>query len=107
MSLFYVGNKQSASSGTPPSIDGNTPNRYHAYFENAQGEQLIFIFDRETDKGTLYHGDLGWDQPRPVEEGGKCPSVVLDEAEMLWLRACWMAATALRDLRRRLHGNEP
>ena len=35
--LFHVRNKQSAASGEPPSIDGNTPGRYHAYFENAQG----------------------------------------------------------------------
>lgn len=71
--LFQVHNKQSASSGAPPQIDGNIPNHYDSYFENAQGEQLIFIYDRETDKATLYHGDLGWDQPRPVEEGGKSP----------------------------------
>ncbi len=41
--LFSVRNKQSAASGEPPYIDANTPNRYHAYFENAQGEQLIFV----------------------------------------------------------------
>jgi len=92
--LFHVRNKQSASSGQPPSIDGNTPNRYHAYFENAQGEQLIFIYDREADTGTLYHGDLGWNEPRPVLDG-KCPSVVLDEAETMWLRACWMVSVHL------------
>jgi hypothetical protein len=63
--------------------------------ENASGEQLIFVYDCETDKGMLYHGDLGWDHPRPVADG-KCPSVILDEAEALWLRACWMAAAALR-----------
>ncbi len=90
--LFHVRNKHSAACGEPPSIDGNTPNRYHAYFENAQGEQLIFVYDRETNSGTLYHGDLGWDKPRSVADG-TCPSVVLDEAESLWLRACWMAAT--------------
>lgn len=96
--LFHVRNKQSSACGTPPEIDGNTPGRYHAYFENAQGEQLIFIYDREADTGTLSHGDLGWEHPQLVEEGGRCPSVVLDEAETLWLRACWLAATALRRL---------
>jgi hypothetical protein len=95
-SLFHVRNKQSPACGTPPEIDGNTPHRYHSYFENAQGEQLIFLYDYESDQGTLNHGDLGWDQPHPAEEGGQCPSVVLDGAERLWLRACWMAATALR-----------
>jgi hypothetical protein len=91
--LFCVRNKQSASSGEPPSFDGNTPNRYHSYFENGYGEQLVFIYDRESDTATLYHSDLGWEHPRPVEEGGRCPSIVLDQAEMLWLRACWLAAT--------------
>ena len=93
--IFTAQNKHVSDSGKPPQIDANTPNRYHAYFENAQGEQLIFIYDRESDTGTLYHGDLGWEQPRPVEDG-KCPSVLLDEADMLWLRSCWMAATAFR-----------
>jgi len=93
--LFYVRNKQSAASGEPPSIDGNTPGRYHAYFENAQGEQLIFIYDYDADTGTLYHGDAGWDQPCPVKDG-MCPDLILDEAETLWLRACWLAATELR-----------
>ncbi len=93
--LFHVRNKQSPGSGEPPSIDSNTPNHYHAYFENAQSEQLIFIYSRDADKGTLYHGDLGWDQPRPVVDG-KCPGIILDDAETLWLRACWMAVTAFR-----------
>ena len=79
--LFSVRNKQSAACGEPPSIDGNTPHRYHAYFENAQGEQLIFVYDRETNTGTLYHGDLGWERPQPVVDG-ICPTVVLDEAEI-------------------------
>ena len=94
-SLFTVRNKQSPACGEPPHIDGNTPHHYHAYFENAQGEQLIFVYDREANTGTLYHGDLGWETPRPVVDG-TCPTVVLDEAEMLWLRACWMAATVFR-----------
>lgn len=93
--LFHVRNKQSAASGEPPSIDGNTPGRYHAYFENAQGEQLIFVFDREAKTGTLYHGDASWDHPCLVEEG-MCPDLVLDDVETLWLRACWLAATELR-----------
>lgn len=94
--LFSVRNKQSPACGEPPSIDGNTPNRYHAYFENDLGEQLIFVYDRETDTGTLYHGDLGWEHPQTVEEGGLVPNLVLDDAETLWLRACWLAAIQRR-----------
>ena len=90
--LFSVRNKQSAASGEPPQIDANSPGRYHAYFENALGEQLIFVYDYEADTAMLYHGDLGWEYPQTVEEGGLLPDVVLDDAEMLWLRACWLAA---------------
>ena len=90
----------SATNKPPPAASrpvstATRPTATTPYFENAQGEQLIFIYDREADTGTLYHGDLGWNQPRPVVDG-KCPSIVLDEAETLWLRACWMAATALK-----------
>lgn len=92
--LFQVRNKHVADSGQPPHIDANTPRRYYSYFENAQGEQLIFIYDYEANASTLYHGDLGWEHPCPVEDG-KCRSIIMDEAEQLWLRACWLAATAL------------
>lgn len=85
--VFQARNKQPATSGEPPSIDANTPNRYHAYFENGYGEQLIFVYDRETNTGTLYHGDLGWNDPQTVEDG-TLPNLDLDEAESLWLRAC-------------------
>ena len=95
--LFFVTNKHSPSSGEPPQIDANTPNRYHSYFENAQGEQLIFVFDYAKNEALLYHGDAGWEHPQPVHDG-ITPNVVLDEAERLWLRACWMAATEGRGL---------
>lgn len=91
-SIFYATNKHSPVTGELPRIDANTPNRYHSYFENAYGEQLIFVFDFETEKGTLYHGDVGWGNQQPVHEG-TAPQLVLDDAEMLWLRACWMAVT--------------
>jgi len=50
------------------------------------------LYDREADTGTLYHGDLGWEHPQMVEEGGLVLDAVLDDAETLWLRACWLAA---------------
>ena len=51
--LFHVPKGQSPRNGEPPAIDGNTPNRYHSYFENAQGEQLICVYDRKTNTGIL------------------------------------------------------
>ena len=90
--LFEVNNKHVAACGDPPSIDANTPNRYHSYFENAQGKKNILIYDYSANAGTLYHGDLGWGRPRPVKDG-KCPNVILDDAEALWLQACWLATS--------------
>ncbi len=46
--IFHVHNKQVAASGQPPHIDANTANRYHSYFENDMGEQLIFVCAFET-----------------------------------------------------------
>lgn len=90
----------------------------HGYFENAHGEQLIFVYDHATQRGTLWCGDAGWEQPYPVVDGRVQPAqpdapdgrisstaastirsaesltLVLSEAEQTWLRACWAAATA-------------
>jgi hypothetical protein len=97
--VFQAANKQGAGSGEPPYIDANTPNRYHGYFENDLGEQLIFVFDFEMGTGTLYHGDMGWEKPQKVQEG-RAPEIVLDQAETLWLMACWTAATSAMKLRK-------
>jgi hypothetical protein len=48
--LFQVYNQHAPASGQAPYIDANTPNRYHAYFENAYGEQLILACPQD-----LYH----------------------------------------------------
>jgi hypothetical protein len=60
--LFQVSNRHKAGSGNPPEIDGNTPNRYHGYFENEHGEQIVFVYDYETKTGTLWRGADGWEQ---------------------------------------------
>lgn len=93
--LFRVSNKQKKGSGSPPEIDGDTPHHYYSYFENEYGEQLIFTYDYETKTGTLYHGDIGWDSPVPIEDG-TASGVVLHEAETLWLKACWLATVHAR-----------
>jgi hypothetical protein len=81
-----------AGSGSPPHIDGDTRGRYHGYFENEYGEQALFVYDYETQTSTLWMGDGGWEKPSPVVEG-VARGFLLDEAQALWLRACWLAAT--------------
>ena len=89
--LFSVSNRHAAASGTPPQVDGNTPDRYHGYFENAYGEQAVFVYDRQTGSGNLLMGDNGWEKPVAVVDG-EAQGLVLDEAETSWLQACWQAA---------------
>jgi hypothetical protein len=92
--IFQVTNKHSSSSSNPPLIDANTEGKYHGYFENAYGEQAIFIYDRETQIGTLWLGDAGWESPHKVIDG-LAPDLMLSQEEEMWLQACWNAATAL------------
>lgn|SRR5690606_22907213 len=91
--LFWVDNKHGESSGEPPVIDGSQRGKYYSYFENEYGEQAVFVYDYETETGTLYMGDLGWEEPVTITEDTRS-EVILNEAEGLWLGACWMAATS-------------
>ena len=93
--IFSVGNKHIlvADSGEPPHIDGNSEGRYHGYFENEYGEQAVFVYDYQARMGTLWMGDAGWDNIIAVMDGD-APDTVLGETEAIWLRACWLAATA-------------
>src|SRR5258708_472604 len=74
----------------PPQINGDDPNTYHSYFENACGEQSLFVYRRETKKATLYCGDAGW-VAFPVVDG-RVVGLVLSPAEELWVQACWQAS---------------
>ena len=94
--VFQVGNKHGASCGEPPHIDGNQKGCYHGYFENEHGEQAVFAYDYEAKNGTLWMGDNGWGNPVPVV-AGEAKELLLNEAEALWLKACWLAATAFLD----------
>ena len=44
--LLQVRNHHTAEAGTPPRIDDAELNHYVGYFENAYGEQAVFVFDR-------------------------------------------------------------
>lgn len=94
-SLFQVGNHHSASCGIPPHIDDVNPNQYLGYFENDYGEQAMFVYEHDARTATLYLGDAGWQTPHMVVDGA-VPELVLSPTELLWLRACWQAATGTR-----------
>jgi hypothetical protein len=46
------------------------PGRYVGYFENAVGEQLVFVHDDGGADATLYVGDVDWEPRRVSEEDG-------------------------------------
>ncbi len=91
--LVCVTNHHPPSCGVPPHIDESTGQHYLGYFENAYGEQAIFVYEYTAQQGTLYLGDAGSEQPHPVFDG-VAPALRHAPAEPLWLRACREAATA-------------
>ncbi len=90
--LFRVSNHHSPSCGVAPTIDGDAPGRYYGYYENELREQLVFVYDRQTQTGTLWMGDVGWEEPHPVMDG-EAPDLVLSLEEAIWLQLCWYGAT--------------
>lgn len=91
--IFRVGNRHGPGCGEPPHIGGGNAACYYGYFENEYGEQAVFVYDRRAQTGTLWMGDNSQDNPVSVVKGS-AEDVVLGEAEALWLKACWMAASA-------------
>lgn len=72
---------------------------YHEYFENEYGEQAVFVYNYQVETGTLWIGDVGWEEPKLVIDG-QVPDLILGEKERTWLRACWNAASAERPKRK-------
>jgi hypothetical protein len=75
--------------GKPPDL--NAGGCYTAYFENKCGEQIVFQYDFMSKKGTLWHGDYGWDTPVPVMGGGT--TMIMGKEEREWLHLVWQVAT--------------
>ncbi len=90
--LFRVSNHHTPGCGDPPYIDGDTKGKYYGYFQNQHGEQALFIYDYNTQEGTVWLGDNGWDEAVEVLDG-RATGLVMDTSEALWLQACWRAAT--------------
>ncbi|MBV9595762.1 MAG: hypothetical protein JOZ87_02795 [Chloroflexi bacterium] len=93
--VLEVRNHHASAAGTPPRIIDDDPNQYIGYFENRFGEQALLVFNRGTRKAILYVGDAGWETKYTVIDGA-APDLILGEAELQWLRACWLAATGNR-----------
>jgi hypothetical protein len=100
--LFQVNNHHGEASGIPPQIDEQTfPGVYRSYFENQNGEQAVFLYDYEQERGTLYIGDAGWEHPYDVVDG-RVSGLMLNHPEHLWLSACWGASGALKAVREQI-----
>jgi hypothetical protein len=100
--LFQVTNHHGEACGVPPQIDEQTfPGVYHGYFENQNGEQAVFVYDYEQERGTLYMGDAGWEHPYDVMDGN-VSSLMLNPPEQLWLSACWEASGASKAVREQI-----
>lgn len=87
--VLTIPNRHTMSCGKPPDLVAK--NCYTAYFENHYGEQIVFQYDYETKKGTLWHGDYSWEEPVPVMGGGT--TMTMSEEEREWLRLVWRVAT--------------
>lgn len=87
--VLTIPNCHTMSCGKPPDL--KTEDRYTAYFENNYGEQLVFQYNFEAKKGTLWHGDYSWEEPVAVMGGGT--TMIMDEEEREWLRLVWRVAT--------------
>lgn len=90
--VLTIPNYQCADSGKAPNL---VAKGYTSYFENEEGEQLVFTYDKEKDIGALYHGDYGWENPVILSPGSTLP-IILDKEEQEWLLLCWKVARAHR-----------
>lgn len=94
--ITTIYNQHIEDCGSPPSIQFEEY-EYVSYFENAHGEQSIFLFDADKMEVIVYVADAGWDNPVKipgsdlVKNGspeGISQGIVPSEAEIKWLQAC-------------------
>lgn len=87
--VLTVPNSHYECCGKPPDL--NAKDAYTAYFENDYGEQIVFQYDYKSKKGTLWHGDYGWEEPVQVMAGET--TMIMGEEEREWLWLVWRVAT--------------
>ena len=88
--LLTIYNRHIAAAGTPPQYTNEEPGQAFSYFENTLGKQWVYVFDLATRRGVVRGGDADWGRSHEVLNG-TVASLVLNEAELLWVRACWLA----------------
>jgi hypothetical protein len=90
--LLRIHNHHVPGMGDPPILNNDDPNCYVGYFASNYGDQWLFTFNRTTKVGELRGGDATWNRVFRVEDGCIDPNeMFLNEAESLWLMACWAA----------------
>jgi hypothetical protein len=71
--ILRIYNNHVADCGMPPCFtnrDDTTSKRgnYYGYFENRYGEQMIFVYEYEAERGFVWSGDCGWKTKIEVAE---------------------------------------
>jgi hypothetical protein len=96
--LLSVENVHVEDCGEPPEF--NASDHYLSYFENAHGEQWVFVGDREKEEAFIWGGDMGWDHRLTISRERICPDTILSEEERFWVATCWSAFshTPMRDV---------
>jgi hypothetical protein len=92
--VLAIYNNHTPHCGVPP-VARNSERTYIGYYENQDGEQWVFFYNRETKSGSLYGGDIDWHNPQKVRDG-IVPGLNLRDDEAAWLKSCWNSATAKR-----------
>jgi hypothetical protein len=90
--MLTVYNKHPMRSEEPPHYDTREKGKYFGYFQNAEGEQWLFIYDRTTKTAILKGGDVDW--PSEAVLTSSIAPYVLGSEEKQWLAACWKACGA-------------
>ncbi len=88
--VFLADNAHLECCGQPPRLTRGG-DKFHSYFENVFGEQLVFQFDFDEGRGRLWSGDAGWGTPIEITET-EFP-VFIGKEERAWLIACWDVVT--------------
>lgn len=89
--------------GHPPNLTAGG-SCYTSYFENKNGEQLVFVMEKPKSKlrmnsklvARIYHGDAGWSMNYELSGTNTIDvssnGLNLDPFEEMWCRVCWMTA---------------
>lgn len=94
--ITTIYNQHIEDCGSPPSIQAKEY-EYVSYFENAHGEQSLFLFDADKMEVIVYIADAGWENPIEIpgsalvdnsSSEGIGQGIVPSEPEIKWLQAC-------------------